>query len=212
MDVPVLEQARIQARVLVPIVKALEDELGAERAHALSGRCWAISTVAMARSSGGRRSRPALDRGWHLRSAPSRAATLSTTASSINRPTRSRSMSTGVGTQSFTGNWASPSLVSCWSAVPTFCSPRDLVLTSNSLARKPPCKAPAIATFGIDEKLRIERFVRVQLPVASRRPDSTSSRCSGWPSIWPTASHGPFGRMVFCLANSRASFSRPICA
>jgi len=78
MDVPVLEQARIQARVLVPIVKALEDELGAERAHALSGRCWAISTVAMARSSGGRRSRPALDRGWHLRSAPSRAATLST--------------------------------------------------------------------------------------------------------------------------------------
>jgi len=35
MDVPVIEQARIQARVLVPIVKALEGELGAERAHAL---------------------------------------------------------------------------------------------------------------------------------------------------------------------------------
>ena len=35
MNVPVIEQARIQARVLVPIVKALEYELGAERAHAL---------------------------------------------------------------------------------------------------------------------------------------------------------------------------------
>jgi L-2-amino-thiazoline-4-carboxylic acid hydrolase len=35
MSVPVIEQARIQAQVLVPIVKALEDELGKERAHAL---------------------------------------------------------------------------------------------------------------------------------------------------------------------------------
>jgi len=35
MSIPVIEQARIQARVLVPIVKALEGELGTERAHAL---------------------------------------------------------------------------------------------------------------------------------------------------------------------------------
>lgn len=35
MDVPVIEQAKIQARVLVPLVKALEAEIGAERAHAL---------------------------------------------------------------------------------------------------------------------------------------------------------------------------------
>lgn len=35
MDVPVIEQAKIQARVLVPLVKALEVEMGAERAHAL---------------------------------------------------------------------------------------------------------------------------------------------------------------------------------
>ena len=35
MNVPVIEQAKIQARVLVPIVKALEGELGAERAHAM---------------------------------------------------------------------------------------------------------------------------------------------------------------------------------
>jgi L-2-amino-thiazoline-4-carboxylic acid hydrolase len=35
MDIPVIEQARIQAQVLVPLVKALQAELGEERANAL---------------------------------------------------------------------------------------------------------------------------------------------------------------------------------
>ena len=35
MDVPTIEQAKIQARVLVPLVKALQAELGEERANAL---------------------------------------------------------------------------------------------------------------------------------------------------------------------------------
>ena len=35
MDVPVIEQAKIQAQVLVPLVKALQAELGEERANAL---------------------------------------------------------------------------------------------------------------------------------------------------------------------------------
>ncbi|MPZ30561.1 MAG: 2-amino-thiazoline-4-carboxylic acid hydrolase [Rhodospirillales bacterium] len=35
MNVPVIEQARIQAQVLVPLVKALQAELGEERANAL---------------------------------------------------------------------------------------------------------------------------------------------------------------------------------
>jgi hypothetical protein len=35
MDIPVIEQAKIQARVLVPLVKALQTELGEERANAL---------------------------------------------------------------------------------------------------------------------------------------------------------------------------------
>ena len=35
MDVPVIQQAKIQAQVLVPLVKALQAELGAERASAL---------------------------------------------------------------------------------------------------------------------------------------------------------------------------------
>ena len=35
MDVPVIEQAKIQAGVLVPLVKALQAELGEERANAI---------------------------------------------------------------------------------------------------------------------------------------------------------------------------------
>jgi hypothetical protein len=35
MNVPVIEQAKIQARVLVPLVKTLQEELGTERAHEL---------------------------------------------------------------------------------------------------------------------------------------------------------------------------------
>ncbi len=35
MGIPVIEQAKIQARVLVPLIKALQVELGEERANAL---------------------------------------------------------------------------------------------------------------------------------------------------------------------------------
>ena len=35
MSVPVIQQAKIQAQVLVPLVKALQAELGEERANAL---------------------------------------------------------------------------------------------------------------------------------------------------------------------------------
>jgi L-2-amino-thiazoline-4-carboxylic acid hydrolase len=35
MDIPVIQQARIQAQVLVPLVKALQAELGEERANSL---------------------------------------------------------------------------------------------------------------------------------------------------------------------------------
>ena len=35
MDIPVIEQAKIQAQVLVPLIKALQAELGEERANAL---------------------------------------------------------------------------------------------------------------------------------------------------------------------------------
>jgi len=35
VDIPVIEQAKIQAQVLVPLVKALRAELGEERANSL---------------------------------------------------------------------------------------------------------------------------------------------------------------------------------
>jgi hypothetical protein len=35
VDIPLIEQAKIQAQVLVPLVKALQEELGEERANAL---------------------------------------------------------------------------------------------------------------------------------------------------------------------------------
>jgi predicted ArsR family transcriptional regulator len=38
MDIPIIEQAKIQARVLVPLVKALQAELGEERANAIVRR------------------------------------------------------------------------------------------------------------------------------------------------------------------------------
>jgi hypothetical protein len=38
MGISVIEQAKIQAQILVPLVKALQEELGEERAHALVRR------------------------------------------------------------------------------------------------------------------------------------------------------------------------------
>jgi len=35
MDIPLIEQVRIQARILVPLVKALQAEMGEERANAI---------------------------------------------------------------------------------------------------------------------------------------------------------------------------------
>lgn len=35
MSIPIIEQAKIQAQVLVPLVKVLQAELGEERANAL---------------------------------------------------------------------------------------------------------------------------------------------------------------------------------
>ena len=36
MDVPIIEQAKIQAQVLVPLVKAMQAELGEERANGIA--------------------------------------------------------------------------------------------------------------------------------------------------------------------------------
>jgi len=58
VDVPVIQQAKIQAQVLVPLVKALQAEIGrrASKRPLFEGR-WVTSIVATAKSSGGRRMR-----------------------------------------------------------------------------------------------------------------------------------------------------------
>ena len=38
MDIPIIEQVKIQAKMLIPLVKALQEELGEERAHAIVRR------------------------------------------------------------------------------------------------------------------------------------------------------------------------------
>ena len=42
---PILEATKIQARAVIPIVKAMERELGKERAHAIAGRAIAENYV-----------------------------------------------------------------------------------------------------------------------------------------------------------------------
>jgi hypothetical protein len=42
MDVSIIQQVKIQAQVLVPLVKALQTELGEERANAIVRRALAI--------------------------------------------------------------------------------------------------------------------------------------------------------------------------
>lgn len=46
MKNPILEATRIQARAVIPIVKALEKEIGKERAHAIVGKAIADNYVA----------------------------------------------------------------------------------------------------------------------------------------------------------------------
>jgi hypothetical protein len=36
MDIPIIEQVKIQAQVLIPLVKTLQAELGEERANAIA--------------------------------------------------------------------------------------------------------------------------------------------------------------------------------
>jgi hypothetical protein len=53
MEIPPVEQVKIQAQVLVPLVKALWAELGEERANALVSKALAGSTEKLGRTGGG---------------------------------------------------------------------------------------------------------------------------------------------------------------
>jgi hypothetical protein len=89
MDIPVIQQAKIQAQVLVPLVKALQAELGEERANALVRK--SLGDTYRAKNFGVRRTKTTSARLSRPRSRPMPAATRSIIASSSSRRTLSRS-------------------------------------------------------------------------------------------------------------------------
>src|SRR5689334_1799765 len=67
-NVPIIEQAKIQARVLVPLIKALREEMGTERAHALVRKALGDMYRKLGRESwqrqGARSAEDKLERSW----------------------------------------------------------------------------------------------------------------------------------------------------
>ena len=79
MDIAQIEQIKIQAKVLVPLIKALRAELGTS---APTSSCASLSETTIARpaSDGGVSGKdPTWERGWSRPSSGSRVATHSTT-------------------------------------------------------------------------------------------------------------------------------------
>jgi hypothetical protein len=129
MDVPVIQQAKIQAQVLVPLVKALQAELGEVRANAL------------VREALGDIYRRYGEEIWRTKNEKNlgkiMASGLATFAREDALDYRVIEQSqdafeidvTGCRYAEFTRSWVSRSSDSCWSAVRTSLRPRDLVLT-----------------------------------------------------------------------------------
>jgi hypothetical protein len=79
MDVPLLEQVKIQAQALVPLVKAMRQELGEARANAIVRKALSDLYRTYASSGGKRNKAPISPRKWKRRSSGSRRAKPSTT-------------------------------------------------------------------------------------------------------------------------------------
>ena len=92
MGIPVIEQAKIQARVLVPLVKALQAELGEARANAIVRK--ALGDMYRTLGEQWWQARKASDLGDDIAAAFDRFA---------------KSMSPDAATRSSTRNWGNPS-------------------------------------------------------------------------------------------------------
>ena len=147
MSIPVIERAKMQAQVLVPLVKALQAALGEERANALVRQ----ALGAMYRTLG--------EQWWQAQEARSledklaaaftmyAAGDASITKWSPKGQTPARSTSRDAATRSSPRNWVPPSWGSCWSAARTFPWRKASVPTYSSRARRPSCKGPVTVTF-----------------------------------------------------------------
>ena len=127
MGITVIERVKIQAQVLVPLVKALQAELGEERANALVrktlgdifrrlGQQWWQS----------KQSEHVVYTTWHRPSLRGPEVTPSITGSVRNHKTSMRSMSLGADNHNSTKNWASLSLDFGWPAAKTSRLPKVL--------------------------------------------------------------------------------------
>src|SRR4051812_17398418 len=81
MSIPVIEQAKIQAQVLLPLIKAMQAELGEARANALVRKALGEIYRAMAKNFGARNARRIWGTAWRQpsRSRPWRCHRLSGT-------------------------------------------------------------------------------------------------------------------------------------
>lgn len=113
MTVSVIEQAKIQAQVLVPLVKALQAELGEVRANALVRSALADLYRRLSEEFWRGRTRAISARPSRRPSVPTPATMRSLTTSSSNRMMPSLSMSSAAPMPSSTRRWASRSWASC---------------------------------------------------------------------------------------------------
>ena len=167
MSLPLIEQAKIQTRVLVPLVKALQAELGEQRANALVRR--ALGDIYRRYGEEFWRTKSEKNLGKIMASA---FATFSR-GDALNYQVREQSQDafeidvTGCKYAEFYKELGEPELgflLVCSADLPW---PTVLLLTSSSRARKQSCKAPATAIFGtgdgqIGRNSRPEPLVRSQ--------------------------------------------------
>jgi hypothetical protein len=149
VSISVLEQARVQAQVLVPLIKTLQAELGEERANALVRK----ALRDLYRRYG--------EEFWKAKNERNLGKAV---ASAFSTYARDDALDYRIGEQSedvfaidvTRCRYAefyreSRNSASSWSAARTLTRRRDLAATSSSRARRRSCKARATATSATDE-------------------------------------------------------------
>jgi hypothetical protein len=152
VGIPVIQQAKIQAEVLVPLVKALQAELGEERANGL------------VRSALGDTFRRYGEEFWRTKNEDNLGKAMASAFATYAREDAldytviEQSQDafeidvTGCRYAEFYKELGEPELGFLLVCGADFTTPRDLVPISSSRARKPSCKAPATVTFGTSDR------------------------------------------------------------
>ena len=110
MTLPIIEQVKIQAQILVPLVKALQAKLGERRANALVRRALGDIYRRYGKNSGGPRARRTLATSWRLRLQRSGAGRRSIIKCKNNHKMSSRLMSRGCRYAAFYRELGEPEL------------------------------------------------------------------------------------------------------